>query len=330
MDLVPRLDRRRSQRLTQTEREISDTCLKKEIARRPWYHRMDLGNGVVTPGLAWEAMWDNTRLVRSTMDYVNTSVLDLASWDGMFAFEAEALGAAVVVAVDCMNYWQIPWHHGMNNLLLVREALFSEVIPFWNIASANLRDRLDAMLYSHPRLKDGFDIVQHLGLLYHLRDPLLSLAQARSVLRDSGTLLLETAIHSADTSCAMHFNAGGKAIYDDFTTWWAPTSSCLREMLRASLFEIEEERVLSSGEGSGLLRRIARLGKMTSPIRRIAVRARAVAPRTGVGERYLLDPAFRHGFGERLIGRVPYNDPASPESLEAYYEQRFPNPRRPQ
>jgi tRNA (mo5U34)-methyltransferase len=315
MDLIPKLDIRRSQHLTPQEREISDACLRKEVARRPWYHRMDLGNGIVTPGFPWEALWDNIRVVRGETNYLNQSVLDLGSWDGMWAFEAEMLGAAVVVATDCMNYWQIPWQQGMNNLLLVREALFSEVIPLWNVAPTALRDRLDGILYSHPRLKDGFDIVQHLGLLYHLRDPLLSLAQARSVLRDHGTLLLETAIHGADTACAMHFNAGGKAIYDDFTTWWAPTLPCLREMLRVSLFEIDTERLLAAGD-------------TTSPIQRVVVRARAVPPRMAVGERYLLDPAFGHGFGAHLIGRVPYNDPASPDSLEAYYEQRFPNRER--
>jgi tRNA (mo5U34)-methyltransferase len=312
MDRIPRLDLRRSQRLTGAEREVSDACLAREVARRPWYHRMDLGNGIVTPGFPWEALWENIRGVRRQVSYHHQSVLDIGSWDGMWAFEAEMLGAAVVVATDCINYWQIPWQQGMNNLLLVREALFSEVIPLWNVGPTNLRNRLDGILYSHPSLKDGFDIVQHLGLLYHLRDPLLSLAQAWSVLCDGGTLLLETAIHGADPSCAMHFNAGGKAVYDDFTTWWAPTLPCLREMLGASLFEIEEERLLSSGD-------------VTSPICRIAVRALALPPRSRVAERYLLDPALGHGFGGQLIGRVPYNDPASPDSLEAYYEQRFPD-----
>jgi len=312
LDLIPKLDVRRSQRLTPKEREISDVRLKTEIARRPWYHRMDLGNGTVTPGFPWEVLWENTRLVRQAVNYHRKSVLDLGSWDGMWAFEAEMLGAAVVVATDCMNYWQIPWQQGMNNLLLVREALFSEVIPLWNVAPTNLRDRLDGILFSHPRLEHGFDVVQHLGLLYHLRDPLLSLAQARSVVCDGGTLLLEIAVHGTDTSCAMHFNAGKRAIYDDFTTWWAPTLPCLREMLAASLFEIEEERLLSSSD-------------TTRPIRRVAARARAVPPRTEIGERYLLDPALGHGFGEHLIGRVPYNDPAAPESLEAYCKQRFPN-----
>lgn len=312
MELIPRLDTRRAARLTVEERSVSDALLQKRIVERPWYHRMNLGNGIQTPGFAWEETWDNVHKVRREVDYAGKSVLDLGSWDGMWAFEAEAMGAALVVATDCMNYWQIPWQQGMNNLMLVREALFSEVIPFWNVSVNNIRERLDGILYSHPLLKDGFDIVQHLGILYHLRDPMLSLAQARSVLRDGGVVLLETAIHGTDTSCVMHFNADQKAIYDDFSTWWAPTIPCLREMLKTSLFEVEEEQVLPSGQED-------------NPIYRVAVRAKAVPPKAKVGERYLLDPAYGHGFGDHLISRVPYDDPKSPDSLAAYYEKRFPN-----
>jgi len=311
MELIPRLDIRRARHLTTEEREANDAVLNRQIARRHWYHRMDLGNGIVTPGLSWEALWNLTRLMRSALDYSNKSVLDLGSWDGMWAFEAEALGAALVVATDCMNDWQIPWQQGMDNFLLVREALFSKVIPLWNVGLPDLRHRLDGLLPSHPLLKEGFDVVQHLGLLYHMRDPLLSLAQSRSVLREGGVLLLETAVHALDSSCAMHFNARGKAFYDSFTDWWAPTLPCLREMLRSSLFEIEEERLLPAGDEA-------------NPIGRMAVRARAVPPRGEIGERYLLDPAFGHGFGEDLIRQVPYNDPASPNSLEAYFEERYP------
>jgi SAM-dependent methyltransferase len=312
MEMIPQLDKKRAERLTAEERAFSDALLQKQIAKRPWYHRMDLGNGIRTPGFAWEGTWDNIRKVRNAVDYTGKAVLDLGSWDGMWAFEAEALGAALVVATDCMNYWQIPWQQGMNNLMLVREALFSEVIPFWNVSVNNIRERLDGILYSHPLLKDGFDVVHHLGILYHLRDPLLSLSQTRSVLRDGGVILLETAVHGTDPSCSMHFNTDQKAIYDDFSTWWAPTIPCLREMLKTSLFEIEDEQVLSSGQDD-------------NPIYRMSIRAKAVAPRPKVGERYLLDPAYAHGFGDQLIARVPYDDPSSPDSLAAYYEKLFPD-----
>src|SRR5262245_23663151 len=102
-----------------------------------------------------------------------------------------------------------------------------------------------ALMYLHERRGSGlaadslFDIVQHLGLLYHLRDPLLSLSQARSVLRQGGHLLIETAVVAEETASYMLFNGvppDTARIYEDVTTWWAPTIRCLREMLRASLF----------------------------------------------------------------------------------------------
>jgi tRNA (mo5U34)-methyltransferase len=299
MSLIPKLDTRRSERLG--DRTIMDAFLKEEISRRKWYHSMDLGNGVTTPGVPYDSTWNNTRKARSAINYTEKAVLDLGSWDGMWAFEAEMLGASLVVATDCLNYWQLPDHHGMNNLILVREAIFSQVVPLWNISPYVLRDRLDNMLYSHPLLKDGFDIVQHLGLFYHLRDPLLSLAQCRSVIKEAGTLLIETAIHDTEDSVSMLFNFGKDAFYkDDLSTWWAPTLPCLREILRMSYFEMDEGSVTLL-RGSSPVRR-ALLGG--SPVCRAALRATAVPPGKGAWVRYNLDPAVGHGFGEHIIRQV--------------------------
>ncbi len=304
MSLIPSLDIRRSQRLRPEHRTVMDTVLKEEIAKRRWYHRMDLGNGVTTPGFPWEWLWKATRHARSAIDYQGKTVLDLGSWDGMWAFEAEMLGAAFVVATDCMNTWQVPWHQGMNNLLLVREAIFSQVIPLFNVSLYALRERLDNVLFSHPLMKDGFDIVQHLGLLYHLRDPLFSLAQSRSVLKEGGTLLVETAV-SPGESVSMQFNSGAGAFYDDFTTWWAPTLPCLREMLRLSFLELDESSITRAGDPNSVFR--------------AAIRAKAVSPTNAIGDRYNLDPAYGHGFGERLIDVLP---PSDEMDLHNFYEEK--------
>jgi len=304
MSLIPSLDIRRSERLRPEHRAAMDAVLKEEITKRQWYHRMDLGNGVTTPGNPWEWLWEMTRETRSAIDYKNKTVLDLGSWDGMWPFEAEVLGAAFVVATDCMNTWQFPYHQGMNNLLLIREALFSQVVPLFNVSPYALRERLDNVLYSHPLLKDGFDIVQHLGLLYHLRDPLFSLAQARAVLKNGGTLLLETAVSPGD-SVTMQFNSGAGAFYDDITSWWAPTLPCLREMLRLSFFELEESSINRAADPKSVFR--------------MALRARAVSPSNAVGDRYILDPSYGHGFGERLIDVLP---PKDETDLRKFYDEK--------
>jgi hypothetical protein len=72
MKPISKLDARRSQHLRQEHRDVS----VEEISRRKWYHRMDLGRGVVTPGFPWEALWNNTRKVRDAIDRFLKLVLD--------------------------------------------------------------------------------------------------------------------------------------------------------------------------------------------------------------------------------------------------------------
>ena len=222
--------------------------LRKEIAQfRFWYHKIDLGNGVVTPGLDFEPIWDMIRDTRKHIPYAGKKVLDIASFDGMWAFEAEKLGASNVVATDC-------YYDTYSNFMFCRNALNSKVIPYYNIPPHELWNRLDVLLQEnwndqqpYDRL---FDIVQHLGLLYHARDPLLTLAQARSVMRTGGHLLIETAAILDEKGSFMVFNGTNpKApkntgrISHDTTTWWAPTIPCLKEMLGAALFEPIDETI---------------------------------------------------------------------------------------
>lgn len=76
--------------------------LRRKVASfRFWYHKIDLGHGVVNPGQPFDAVWDMIRQSRAALDYKEKSVLDIASFDGMWAFEAEKLGASTVVATDC-------------------------------------------------------------------------------------------------------------------------------------------------------------------------------------------------------------------------------------
>jgi SAM-dependent methyltransferase len=201
-----------------------------------WYHRIDLGQGVVTPGFHYEPLWDNIRKVRQQVDYKGKNVLDIASFDGMWAFEAEKQGASVVVATDCL-------YRTFRNFLFCKEVLNSKCIPYYNISPYDLFERLDVFFqenYDHEKPYDRmFDIVQHLGLFYHLRDPFLSLSQARSCLKTGGVMLIETNVIMDSDESFMVYN-GIPFTYrtsKNLTVWWMPTVNCLKEMLWASLFE---------------------------------------------------------------------------------------------
>jgi len=249
---------------------------------RFWYHKIDLGDGVVTPGLDLEPVWDIIRKTRDQFDYRDKRVLDIASFDGMWAFEAEKLGASQVVATDC-------YLDTYNNFLFCKEALGSRVIPYYNISPYDLYRRLDVFLQEnwgdqkpYDRL---FDVVQHFGLLYHLRDPMYTLSQSRSVVKTGGLLLVETgAIVDKDDSF-MLFNGvppQTQRIYDDTTTWWAPTIPCLKEMLRASFFEPIEESVAimkKDAASSYLAKMMKRFFKDDRyQVSRVCMAAKAVSP----------------------------------------------------
>lgn len=229
-----------------------------EIQKRAWYHKITLRPGIVTPGIEQLTdLWNMTRQSRSYLSYAGKRVLDLASFDGMWSFEAEQLGASLVVATDCMQ----PLYQ---NFEFCKQILESKVLPLYNITPYKLWEGLQVLLmddftnglpFPQQIYHNKFDIVQHLGLLYHLRDPLWTLSQSRSVLKTGGHLLLETAcILDMNQSMMVYNGPPGKMdrIYPDDTTWWLPTVPCLIEMLRGTLFEPipESIRTIPSGKRS--------------------------------------------------------------------------------
>jgi len=264
--------------------------IKQKLATfRFWYHKINLGDDIVTPGLDLDSIWEMVRKVRNSMDYKGKKVLDIASFDGMWAFEAEKLGAELVVATDC-------YYNTLSNFMFCRDILKSNVIPYYNVSAYDLWNRLDVFLQENwgdqkpfDRL---FDVVQHLGLLYHLRDPMLTLSQARSVIRTGGYLLIETAAVVNEKRSFMAFNGvtpqkpNGARIYNDPTTWWAPTVPCLKEMLQATLFEPIEETVRILDDGIMKLLR-SKLKSLTAApsqdppfsISRVCMVAKAVSPK---------------------------------------------------
>jgi tRNA (mo5U34)-methyltransferase len=203
-----------------------------------WYHKIDLGDGIVTPGREWDALWNNARSVLDRLNFAGKTVCDIGAWDGMWSFEAESRGAKTVVATDTT-------YRFYERLLWVREQKQSKIIPFYNVGPYQLFDRLDIFLqesYGDERPFDRlFDIVLHFGVLYHLQDPMRSLAQARSIVKPGGLVVIETPVLPDETRSVMEYNGNHrKRLYPDCTTWWIPSLSCLKEMCEACMLELTD------------------------------------------------------------------------------------------
>jgi tRNA (mo5U34)-methyltransferase len=181
-----------------------------------WYHTIDLGSGVVTRGV------DDSPLRLSRLDlpasFAGKTVLDVGAWDGFFSFEAERRGAARVVAADYYS-----WHGGgwgsKAGFELARAALGSRVEDV----------DIDVMDLSPGRI-GVFDVVFFLGVLYHLRHPLLALERIASVTRS--LLVLETVVDMVGIERPAAAFYAGRELNNDPTNWWGPNVPALHAMLR--------------------------------------------------------------------------------------------------
>ena len=74
-----------------------------------------------------------------------------------------------------------------------------------------------------------FDVVLFLGVLYHMRHPLLALERVAPLVEN--LLIVETHADLHDMSApAMRFYPGDEINHDP-TNWWGPNAACLQAML---------------------------------------------------------------------------------------------------
>ncbi len=194
--------------------------IKAAIQDITWYHQIDLGSGIVTPGT------DNT-LARLAMiglpeDLRGRTVLDIGAWDGAFSFEAERRGADRVVAVDSFCWNGEGWG-SKQGFDTARRLLHSRV-----------EDREVEVLDLSPDTVGVFDLVLCLGVLYHMQHPLLALERVASVCR--GQLILWTHVDMLDCDRPAAAYYPGTELNDDPTNWWGPNPAAVSGMLGTAGF----------------------------------------------------------------------------------------------
>jgi tRNA (mo5U34)-methyltransferase len=240
-----------------------------------WYHEIDLLNGEKTvPCSDYRENWSMTRRTRTGITYAGKRVLDIAAWDGMWSFEAEELGASFVASADVVSVISSrpDIACAINKFLYAREKRGSKAVPYF--------DRSIHTLTGLIQLTGKFDIIQNLGLLYHLENPWHALKQCRMMIHDNGEMLIETAFDPLAAGAVMRMNRGSSTFYDcDAATYWAPSKECLVELLRACFFEVVESSILELG---------------VRPVDRISLIARAIPIPDGPA-RVEFDSNYRNG-----------------------------------
>ena len=160
-------------RLSPVQRDDVEQRAREAITRQQkWHHRIEVAPGVWTPGL------QDTQTVLSQIgmpdDLTGMRVLDIGARDGFFTFEAERRGAREVVALDN----EPPDHTGFGIAATLLGSKASYVTE--NVYSLD------------PERYGRFDLVLFLGVIYHLRHPLLALDRIHDVCAPDALLLIET------------------------------------------------------------------------------------------------------------------------------------------
>jgi tRNA (mo5U34)-methyltransferase len=226
-----------------------------------WWHSIDLGDGVVTPG-AKSSEWLESELASLELgDLRGKSVLDIGAYDGYYSFAAERLGAERVVAFD-----HFIWCADMPAYMAYRDQRIAAGLPvepvdslpeFWrpdelpgrqrfDLAHEALGSRVEVVVgdlldYDLTEL-GSFDVVLYLGVLYHVRHPLLALERLASVTR--GTAIIETAAEAfrfGERLPLCRFIEGDELNHDP-SNWWTFNEAALLSMCRAAGFARAEVR----------------------------------------------------------------------------------------
>lgn len=171
-------------------------------------------------------------------------VLDVGAWDGFFSFEAERRGAAQVLATDSWAWDGRGWGD-KRGFELAHRVLGSKVAS----------RPIDVLDLSPETVGGGWDVVLFLGLLYHMKHPMLALERVASV--TGGLLILETECDDMLVPWPSLAFYPDTELAGDATNWFGPNALGVEGMLRAVGFR----RITRCGQAS-LPRRLARAAKM--------------------------------------------------------------------
>lgn len=218
--------------------------LQSEIEKlKPWFHNIHLPDGTQTapdhflgdfPSYKWDKI---APLIPEDLEGWN--VLDIGCNAGYYTIELAKRGANVL-AIDIDTHYldQAAW--------VAKQYGLEERIEFRQM-----------QVYDLPRLDRKFDLVWYMGVMYHLRYPLLSLdivSQKVKKLLVFQTLTMpgcdvleapeDIGIHGRNIMLKEGWPKMAfieNRLQGDATNWWAPNHACIEAMLRSCGLQVTSQ-----------------------------------------------------------------------------------------
>jgi tRNA (mo5U34)-methyltransferase len=210
--------------------------IARGVSEYEWYHKLDLGHGIVTPGqydleplLPYYGLPDSLE---------GKDVLDVGPGHGFFSFEFERRGASKVVTAE-LPHWADHdaspalrnWFHEVGDSP-DKYPYHRGALDFAIRARRSRVERQFCNIYDlSPDRVGSYDLVFCASVLLHLTDPLRALYGIRRVCRDQAILC--TGIDAATTGDQPTALFVGTSAGQAF---WLPTMACLEQMVLAAGF----------------------------------------------------------------------------------------------
>jgi tRNA (mo5U34)-methyltransferase len=213
------LDRSARQALARPPRPLEGAAaeLSAQVQRYFWFHSIDLGNGVVTPGKkSPKVLRAEADAIFGPLDLRGKSVLDIGAWNGYFSFEAKRRHAQRVLATD--HHCWTPEINGRATFDLARTALKLDIESL-DIDVPDLA----------PATVGQFDVVLFLGVFYHLVDPIRALQNLAAVTKDVAIVESHLDLRGLERPAMVFYP--GTELNDDPTNWWGPNRQCMEALL---------------------------------------------------------------------------------------------------
>lgn len=214
-----------------------DPVAKQIAALSPWFHNLHLPSGHETapdhplgdfPAFKWDQLAGSL-----PSELTGMRALDVGCNAGYYSFELAARGAEVL-AIDSDEHY-------------LRQARWAaeQLDPEGRVSFRH------AQLYELARTAECFDLILFLGVLYHLRYPLLALDLIAGLTR--GTMVLQTMTMPGQSAASAvpddlpisqrqrlarpgwpHAAFIEHQLADDPTNWWVADDACVQAMLRSA------------------------------------------------------------------------------------------------
>jgi tRNA (mo5U34)-methyltransferase len=220
--------------------QLSTAEIQKRVHELgPWFHNLDL-HGVRTAPAHFLGDYPATKWRHFAgdipRDLTGKSVLDIGCNAGFYAMEMKRRGAARVLGLDSDEDY-------------LAQARFAADVNDLDVEFRRMS------VYEVGGLGEKFDVVLFLGVLYHLRHPLLALDLIHEHVADDlmvfqsmqrGSRDVEPLQEDYDFWTVEMFDQDGypkmhfveHSYSNDWTNWWIPNRACMEAMLRSAGFEI--------------------------------------------------------------------------------------------